>query len=154
MTRFFAFLFLLSQSAVVSAAEWWFVTSAGSGAEEIIFFVDRDSMRAIGGTKTAWRFVIHETIRKDGVRKSKDYFSFNCSDRTSTLRSYINYGNNDRIVSSHTLSYYQQTSSPTAPDTVGESILEFVCNGPAEDDFNVTSLGMSPEQFAARYFRE
>ncbi len=143
---------LLSWGSPALASEWWMVSSSGSGKNEIVLFLDRESMRSSSGSILAWTLRIHETAEADGTRKSRILTRYNCAAGTDALVSITRLGNNDRHIRTTTWSTYEQEDSYNAPDTVGESVWKSVCSGTKESDIQVKD-GMSPEQFAAAFFR-
>ena len=110
------------------AAEWWYL---GTG-KTTSFFVDRSSVSTIqiGGKSLvrAWTATFNLRSPTQNQKSSKDQFVFNCDDRSTALKAYINYGFDDSVLSSNTIPDYGMSWNPAAPGTVAEAELAFVCN--------------------------
>ncbi len=144
---------LLASASPAYASEWWLVSSGGTGSNENVTFVDRQSMRSVRqGLVDAWSLQVKETADADGKRKSKALSRYDCENRTTTLISLILIANNDRLMKTINRKTYEQEPSNVVPDSIGEATWEFVCNRPEAFGSKVT--GESPEELAARLFRE
>lgn len=146
----FAFIALIS-SAPASAADWWFVGSIGSGSTETAVFVDAASIMQSGNTKTAWTLWINETADEDGVRKERQLTKYDCTNRTRTLVSLTQLGNNNRHIETITWATYEQEASYVEPESIGEGTWKIVCEGPTSE--NLRMGDKRPEEFAVGYFR-
>ena len=114
-------------------------------------FIDKSSFIPDSlGRVLAWESSVYEIPQKDGVRKEKTLYRFDCKKRTMTLLELIAFGNNSRLLKSYSWKSYEQDERYIVPDSVGESKWEFVCLGKSVSE---TSLKGSPEEFSAYYFR-
>lgn len=134
-----------------SASDWWFVGGTGSATSEVAVFVDQASIRSTSDTKMAWSYFVFEKLDHDGWRKLKMLERFNCSNRTTATTYYIALGNNNTVLKSVSIDSYNQKAKDIAPDTISETALEFVCEGPKSDAVRITSG--TPEDFAVKYFK-
>lgn len=142
---------MLAASSSAAAADWWVVSTGGTGSDEHILFMDRSSIRLVGADSyTAWSYFINEKL-DEGVRKTRSLHRYNCSERSMVLLSVSSYGNNDRLLRTSTYSTYEQKLRYAAPDTMGESALDFACTGPKADQKPLGSL--SPDVYAGRWFK-
>lgn len=140
-------------SAPAAATDWWYVGYTGSGTKEVVHFIDLSTVNTSYDTRKYWTFIIYETISPTGVRKEKQYWEVNCSDRSSTIISYVEYGNNDRLLKSHIFPSYARNQSPVVPESIGESKLNLVCNGAADGAFQISSQ-ITPEEAAVVVFKD
>lgn len=147
-----AALLALATSTAATAADWWFVGGVGGGTpKHSVHFVDNASIMERGTSRLAWDYQIKKTLDIKGVRKSKNLWSFDCSNRTVKLISWTNYGNNAKLLDSYTVPSYRQTEEYITPDSIGEFKWKFVCEGLREDTVQLN--GKLPEEAAAIYFR-
>lgn len=103
------------------AADWWYVTESSAGT---VLFVDVESLQRNGDLVTYWR----QGINKDPIKGVKSYklrSSEACSGKKTKVLSYVDYDEAGTVVESNTLR--TPTFDDIVPDTVGESIAEFVC---------------------------
>ena len=152
MLRSIMLIICIAWTSPALASEWWLVSTSGSGKSEKATFLDRESMRSSSGSILAWTLGIKETSDADGTRKTRILRRYNCSAGTDALLSVTTIGNNDRQLETVTWATYEQKETYNAPDTVGEAVWKSVCLGPQEHDVQIKD-GMSPEQFAAAFFR-
>ena len=152
MLRSLIAISLTAWASPALASEWWLASSGGSGKNERAVFLDRESMRSSSGSIIAWALYIEETAEADGTRKTRVLSRYDCSAGTDALMSATKLGNNDRHIATATWATHEQKENYNAPDTIGEAVWKSVCLGPQDDDIRVKD-GMSPEQFAAAFFR-
>ena len=146
-----AFVLMMCSAAPAVAAEWWWVSSGGERPARRIDFIDKSSATTdYSGRISAWDFTIYEGLTKDGVRKEKALYRFDCRNRTMTLIELIEFGNNDRLIKSYSWNSFEQSENNIAPESVGESKWEFACA--SKSKLNGPGSG-TPEEFAAMYFR-
>ena len=105
-------------------ADWRYVGTSDNGTT---IYVDMETMRPTGDTVNVWVRYDHSRDRTIRFRETKQLVTYNCSARTSTLRSYISYDANGRVVDSGDISTYQLRQNNVAPDTIGDAIMTAVC---------------------------
>jgi len=122
-----ALLTALMLPSSVRAAEWWYVAAG----KQVSVFADRSSVAVsqVNGRNVirAWAAYFNSTV-VNGYKSEKSQSYYDCSQRMSAFRSSIEYGTDGMVKNSRTLNDYQISWSPLAPDTVGEALLNFVCN--------------------------
>ena len=117
----------LALSQPASAAEWWLVAIAKDSSH----FSDRSSIAnvQVNGRNVVRIWIAYYNSRtKDGIKSAKRQTYYDCSERSSAAKSYINYGPDGSAVGSYTQSDYAISWSPIAPGTIGEANLAFACN--------------------------
>ncbi|WP_421935548.1 surface-adhesin E family protein [Phenylobacterium sp.] len=122
-----AALAVLMSPGALKAAEWWFVGSSKDSAH----FIDRESIKefSLAGRKIyrAW-MADYKSATRDGWKSQKVLVYVDCSDASISEKSYIEYRADGDVARSDTYSDYSLKWTPTAPGTVGEGKLLFVCN--------------------------
>lgn len=149
--RLVAAVAALTTTTSATAADWWFIDSIGPKGKQVTIFLDADGIVSRGSIKQAWDFRIRETADEEGVRKTKILQSYDCENRTLTLLSWVSYGNNDRFIDSERIPSYQQERNDVVPESVGELVWKYVCEGDTGNSVPVRT--QSPEEFSARLFR-
>ena len=134
ITRLVATLLLLS-SIASHAQSWRWVEVAGN--DETVAFVDVQSLRRTGPKVKVWIKWINSTaVETDTVYPKKTYKSeknlviYNCEDRTSIGLQAIRYANVDvsgEVVETITAQESKGGYRELAPETIGESIMNYVC---------------------------
>jgi len=142
---------VFASSVPAAAAEWWWISASGNRPDRQLVFMDKSSATTdYANHPTYWAFRIYESLQEKGVRKRKELYKFDCRERTYTIIEALEYGNNDKFINSIKWESYEQSATNVAPDTVGESELNFACFGKAPV---TTPLTTSPEQFSAYFFK-
>lgn len=115
--------FFISSPAV--AADWWPIGLGDSGTA--VVWMDRESKRANSeGAIEAWS---RTTAMKGTKAKSKTLWQYDCHNRTITLMSSINYRPDGSIRTSVDIPDFAQESQHIVPDSRGEMLWKFVCEG-------------------------
>jgi hypothetical protein len=83
-------------------------------------------MQRIGNQVTVWEKADYSRDKTVRFRETKAQRRYDCADRTSTLLSITDYYP-DGTIKSFTYEPYQQKTAPTPPETIGEMMLESVC---------------------------
>lgn len=114
---------------------------AVGGNEQIKVFVDSQSLRRTGAKVKAWlKWVNSSPVETDTVVPSKTYLSaktlnvYNCSDRTSAGLQTIRYADADvsgEVVETVAIAETKAFFTELAPETIGESIMMYVCKATA-----------------------
>jgi len=124
------FLFtLLLACGTAQASDWVSLGKTDNGKVEVL--VDLSSIRVAGQIRRAWVKQIHasQAARGHGINANKwiasevDFNSFNCGEETMSIgvgNYYYEDGTNS--VDSSVVAW-----GPVAPDTVGHTLLQFIC---------------------------
>lgn len=128
-----AALCLASQSAAAQNSRWIRV----SGDDSVEVYMDTQSIRRTGSTVKAWlkwRFASPQETASVSPKKtyssSKVLGIYRCGDRTAATIQYIRYSQSDasgEVVESFSIPEVVATLEEVAPETNGETILEYVC---------------------------
>jgi hypothetical protein len=125
-----------------SAGEWAII----SRSDDLVFGVDRTSIRASGSLRTYWKVVVLRTPRMfEG--KTYDYVLYrnrvDCEDWTAAglYGVYYRIGNSAPVSSFELLG----TSSAIVPDTLGDDEARFVCRDPRE---SLSAWAATADEFA------
>jgi len=113
----------LTPVAPVYAANWVYVDTNSLGTE---FYYDSDTIQRFGNQVTFWQKDDYSRNKARKERGSKSRYRYDCAMRTRVLLQLTNYypdGKNKTF----TWSTYEQEVEEITPDTVGEAILEAVC---------------------------
>ena len=121
------FVGTLAAPQLASAAEWWLVATTNDSSH----FSDRSSMTTVrvAGKNVVriWNAYFNSTT-VDGIRSVKVQNYYDCADRSSAQKSYIQYRPDGTSARSYTEGDYTLRWAPMAPGTIGEANLEFACN--------------------------
>jgi hypothetical protein len=126
-------LLALSPRPMAAQSDRWIEVAAGSTTT---VFADRVSIRREGARVKVWTKWIFSDERKVEYLVDKTYRSqksldiYNCANRTSATLQAIYYAESDAsgdVVDSSSWPESRVRFSELAPETVGESILEYVC---------------------------
>ena len=120
---------LIAAAALVMAAtpafavNWVYVGARSSGTD---FYYDADTIVRSGNQVTVWEKWDHSRDKTYKEREQRVRYRYDCAERTSTLLHAIIYypDGTSRAV---TFATYEQETEPLAPGTVGEAVLEAVC---------------------------
>jgi len=116
---------LIATSSPSAAADWRLADTANNGTRT---YLDVSSIVISGDYRTVWQKVINSPAAHDGVSYSIVHWRYNCSTRTSTLLSFVEYKANGVTITSQQIPSYEQEQQDVAPDTIGETILNAVCS--------------------------
>ena len=153
MLKYALAAFIALSGSPAFAANWWYVGYTGSGKNETAHFIDMASVSSNTTKKKYWSFIINEVLNKSGIRKEKQLHEADCEQRTAKLLSYVEYGNNNTIMTARTLPYYSGQATPLVPDSIGESKWNLICLG-AEEGAMALEENMTPEEAAVSIFRD
>jgi hypothetical protein len=132
---------LAALPSVSDAADWHQISVMPDGGSVEI---DRSSLaKGPGGTKKAWfRWIYGKSQRLPSAIPKSDpnvyYYSqgltlelFNCAERTSATTQSIYRNGEGGHIGSYSLAPHEATWSEVAPETVGETMLNYVCKAGA-----------------------
>jgi hypothetical protein len=105
------------------AANWVYLATNRNGA---VFYYDSDTIRRSGNQVTFWRKDDHSRNKTVKQRETKARWRYDCAMRTYTLLQLTNYYADGKL-ETFTWDAYEQKENAVTPDTVGEDILEAVC---------------------------
>ena len=109
--------------APVYAANWVYVTESRNKA---VFYYDSDTIRRSGNQVTVWEKADHSRNKTVKQREEKSRWRYDCAERTRALLQLTNYYADGKL-EAFTWDAYEQKENAVTPDTVGEGILEAVC---------------------------
>lgn len=128
------FVILLCFVAGTSNASNWEIVGVGATAS---VYVDAESMATSGKYKKAWVKYSFSTDQESTPftnfkkwRSSTDLVYFNCEERTSgTIQAtyYDGAMSTGEVVSSTNLKLHQVLFNESAPDTLGDAVISYVC---------------------------
>jgi hypothetical protein len=126
-------VFLLISSATAQPSRWVEV----GGNDEITAYVDTQSLRRNGLKVKVWlKWVNASPVDTDTIYPKKKYMSaktlniYHCTDRTLAGIQSIRYANADasgEVVETVSVAEARAEYTDLAPETIGESILVYVC---------------------------
>ena len=105
------------------AANWVYVSTDTNNA---VSYYDSDTIQRSGNQVTLWEKVDRSRDKTVKERQRKVQYRYDCAGRTATLLQIIKYypdGSNETL----TLETYEQKAQALAPETIGEMMLEAVC---------------------------
>ena len=124
---------LLTSSTIAQPSRWVEV----GGNDEITAYVDTQSLRRTGPKVKVWlKWVNASPVETDTVYPKKKYMSaktlnvYHCTDRTLAGIQSIRYANADatgEVVETVSIAEAKAEYTDLAPETIGESILVYVC---------------------------
>jgi hypothetical protein len=132
MNKLLAAMLLTLLSFSTLASDW----EAVSAGDDVIAYVDKESIRFIGSTAkiwVKWEYTDPQEVKYSYPKKtyttSKNLELYKCLDRTSAAIQAIRYSDNSagEVVDTITIKEANAEFSEVAPDTMGESILQWVC---------------------------
>jgi hypothetical protein len=110
------------------AVNWIYVTTSIPASD---YYVDFDSIRTIssyvGSTKIAWFKLDHSRNKSESARSSKNLYEAKCDSSELKLNQWIDYKADGTVLNSSNGKSYG-TFQVVAPETVGYSVLEAICN--------------------------
>lgn len=114
--------------SVAAAADWWAVASNDTA----VALIDAGSISktVVNGKSVVRAWITTGQLRrpdKDGAMETKAQSYFDCSNRSSAQKSYIDYNQNQDVLTSHTNEDYALHWSPIAPETFGDAELDYAC---------------------------
>lgn len=123
----------LFMSSHIYASDWEPI----SFGADVVTYVDKESIRFQKGSVKAWTKWMHMSPQKVEMSYPEKTFTltkqlslYKCSDRTYAIIQVIRYeepsGNN--VVDSYQIDEKQANYSEVVPDTLGEEMLNWVCN--------------------------
>lgn len=127
------FAMVVTLFSTLTLASDWEIVSVGSN---VTASVDKESIRFQGGTAkiwVSWLFTDPQDIEYSYPKKtyllSKNLELYKCTDRTSATIQVIRYSEADggAVVDSKQIPESLATFSEIAPDTMGETILQWAC---------------------------
>lgn len=130
-------LYLVSGSCFAQSSRW---VEVGAN-DEITAYADTQSMRRTGAKVKIWlKWVNASPVETSTVFPKKTFLSektlavYHCTDRSSTTLQVIRYANADftgEVVESLNGQDTQSAYRDLAPETIGESILNYACKATA-----------------------
>ena len=125
---FCALLVAVAVATPAMAVDWRFVTTSVSNSH---YMIDIDSIRKISGYSdpgvTAWFKIDHSNDKTTAARTSKNLYHAKCASSELALKQWIEYKADGSVLNSSSGDRYLR-HSVVAPETVGYSILEAMCN--------------------------
>lgn len=97
--------------------------------------------------------MVKRNATSEGIRTYRELVSYKCEEETFSQITVTYFGNNDRYIKSYSTPSYSRNWEYAAPDTMGDSILKFVCEGPQSASMELAPLNLGPLEFAARWFK-
>ncbi len=125
------FLVLCLVFPLMAYSSDWVIISTGSDS---VIYGDKQSIRTQGNSVKLWLKWVYDTpqevehtypVKKYTSTKSLDVY--NCQDRTSTTLQTVRYSEDGSVVDSQIWKDLKSAYSEIVPDTIGESILDYVC---------------------------
>jgi hypothetical protein len=116
----------LSSSAM--AADWQYVDKGSDGS---VLYVDNASIVRSRNRGQAWVEFDYSKVKSVRHRSSKELWKFNCVARTSFTASWVDYAVNGSVIRSRSPIETEYDYKPVVPDSLGETVMELVCNDPA-----------------------
>lgn len=110
------------------ASNWVFI---GSGSQRKVY-VDSDNLARNGDEITVWQKIIFNKPNKLPNGKLFSVLTvkqiYNCYRQTYKNLYYHLFTKNGTFIHSNNLPYYLQTDKTIVPDTVGDTILKYICS--------------------------
>lgn len=129
-----ALLAVLSDGAL--AANWKLVSTSDTS----IIYVDTTSIAKSPIGRKAWVWFEYNAPKKIPLSYPEKYFTsvveldhYDCQNRTSAAAQQLSYasaGKSGDVVDSRSIRNVKDTLEDVVPDTVGETLLNFVCSAP------------------------
>jgi hypothetical protein len=113
-------------STPATAADWRLIAEDSGGN---VTFLDASSITANEQYRETWQKISFKEP-DHGASYSVGHWRYDCSGQTAELLSYVDYGDDDSLRRSYTFPQYQLNWQDVPPDTLGETILKFVCHLP------------------------
>lgn len=115
------------------ASNWWWTSSTGKSSGRTFGFIDADTIRETEtNKKTVWQATWYERPQATQESYTKFLYSYDCSNQSAALLSWVDYDRDGDVLNSKSYSPYTLTYEPVVPDTVGDSYFQFVCSGNRE----------------------
>lgn len=108
---------------VAAEASVWHRVSRSTGA---IYYIDVESARSTSDSVTVWEYVINATSTKSGVKSAKVRTTYDCNSESFRTLHYVFYDVKGDVISSERSQTSYENRFPV-PDTVSETIFNFVC---------------------------
>ena len=117
----FAALMAIAMPAPAVAADWVFI---GDSVSEKEIYVDLQSIRTMpNGYKRAWNKIDFTKAHKDGYTSVKGYVEYDCIEKRRRSISLIFFKGKQASTTSNEVGEWNYS----APESISESLLEFVC---------------------------
>ena len=123
---------LLSLTIRAALASEWIPLPSNSAGDAI--FVDRSSIRDVGGALQIWTMTNLAKPKSDGTRSQKVAFLLNCETWEWAIRSGATYSEKNgegQLLSSVTAAPNEIRYAPSVPDTVMDLLLKVSCDAPS-----------------------
>ncbi len=117
-------LFAVMTPSQVLAADWALVATSSNDVRQ---YLDVGSVSRNGDDRSIWVKEIDPETAAHGEAYSVLHWRYDCSARTGTLLSWMQYRANGTLIDSEQIPSYKQSAIDLAPDTVGERMLNTVC---------------------------
>ena len=121
-----AFALLASQTETgndARGARWRLIHQGTEGST----YLDIHTVRRSGDRATVWQRIEYLRPQRQGHSETVTRWEYDCRNRTSELLRFVDWRADGTVVMSHTLPPSEREAEPVAPDSVGEDVLEIVC---------------------------
>ena len=107
------------------STDWQYVATTTTNAK---WYVDLDSYRRTGNAVNYWVKIDFSEDSTVPYREEKRNFRAKCAERQTKILSFVEYNADGSVRNSQNLPDYGDTNmNNVVPDTIGESVLKFVC---------------------------
>jgi hypothetical protein len=117
-------LFIILLFPTLSFGSSWYLIGANDDHD---FYIDKDSIVKSGNEVNYWVKINYKKKDEYGDLSEKQNGITNCRTKEETLKYYLTYTEIDNNGKIHRSGYVPIKWTPIVPDSVGETILKFVC---------------------------
>lgn len=109
--------------------DWQVIATADNG---IIYSLDRDSVRDMGGYREAWTKTDYSNVLEGDVSLRRSREDYDCAGRRMRARQTVAYNRDGKIFRTMSLTEAESEWKAVTPDTMGEAKFEAVCGAPVK----------------------
>lgn len=125
-------LALFVYATAADASDWWYLATTGGPPDRGVEFAEAASSVTLTGHKVrGWSLTYFERFGRSirALKYEKILQEYNCSTRTAKLLSWVDLDATGNVIDSSMLQSYEATPQALAPDSIGETRMNFFCSG-------------------------